>query len=398
MRDRTRRTIVALTTSFPLRPSDWAGIFIQRLYAQLDGTHVNVVCPADDRTSELLEPAHVAVHAARYAPRRWQSLAQRSGGVVPGLKKHPWRILLLPGLLLSMVYSAWRLGRRGDLVHANWAVCGALASVVASLLRIPLVTTLRGDDVKRAVASRVDRWLLSLACQRSEAVICVSDAMASGLRARFPSLAGKVHVVRNGVDDSFLATEHVPRAAGTPMRIGAVGSLIHRKGFDVLINAIHEMRDRNVSLSVIGAGPEQGSLQALTARLGLQDRVTFLGEIPPPSMPAFLASVDLFVLSSRSEGRPNVVIEALAAGVPVVSTDLPGVAGLVVDGVGWIVPVDDAPALASALDVACSDPAHLLVMGQLARLRAAADGGWRRAAGEYDAIFDSVIRDYRRKH
>lgn len=391
MNEAVRRAVVALTTSYPLRRTDWAGIFIQRLYAGFEHTGVIVVCPAVDRAPEPSEVPHVQVVAARYAPTAWQTLAQRSGGVAPGLKKHPWRIAMLPGLLLSMATQVWRAARQGDLIHANWAVCGAIAAPVAAVRGLPLVTTLRGDDVKRAGVSRIDRWLLEVACRRSRVIVCVSDAMAASLKAMLPGIEAKVHVVRNGVDDVFLAVPREARAENAPVRIGAIGSLIPRKGFDVLLRAIHHMRHVPAELTIVGAGPEKNALMAQVVALGVEERVTFAGELPPADVPEFLASLDIFVLSSRSEGRPNVVIEALAAGLPVVSTDLPGVAGLIGDTTGWRVPTDDAVALGAALDDACSDTDRLARMGASARNLMLADGGWRRAAAEYEALFAHAI-------
>jgi glycosyltransferase involved in cell wall biosynthesis len=391
MNEHPRRAVVALTTSYPLRETDWAGVFIRRLYAAFGYTNVSVVCPAVDRPPDPSPLPHVRVHAARYAPRAWQTLAQRSGGVAPGLKRRPWRFALLPGMLVSMGVATWRLAKTGGLIHANWAVCGAIAAPVAWVRRVPLVTTLRGDDVNRAAKPGIDRWLLKVTCHCSSIVVCVSDAMAVSLKALVPGVTTKVHVVRNGVDDAFLTVPRRQCEASEPMHIGAAGSLIPRKGFDVLLAAIHGIRHLNVRVSIIGAGPEEPALRDMCSRLGLDGCVAFLGELPPTAMPGFFSTLDVFVLSSRSEGRPNVVIEALAAGVPVVSSSLPGVEGLVTDATGWRVPVDDATALAAALEVACKDPAGLWARGAAARANMLADGGWARAAAEYEALFARAI-------
>jgi glycosyltransferase involved in cell wall biosynthesis len=173
--------------------------------------------------------------------------------------------------------------------------------------------------------------------------------------------------------------------------------MIPRKGFDILLSAVALMKERNcISLSIVGHGPERTRLEKQVQQFGIGDQVRFLGELPPPEMPSFFSNIDLFVLSSRSEGRPNVVIEALAAGTPVVSTDLPGVVDLVDPGSsGWVVGQEDPQAMAAALDEACSDPARLLLMGRAGREKMRTDGGWMRAANEYQCIFDRVIDAYR---
>lgn len=389
-------TILALTTSYPLRASSWAGIFIERLYARLPASRVVVVCPADDRPTDPRQSGVVSVIPVRYAPASAQRLAQQSGGVAPGLRRHPWRAAWIPPMLASLCWRAIRQARMADLIHANWAICGAMAVLAGRIARRPVVTTFRGDDVKRAMRSSLDRRLLDIALAGSDAVICVSDAMAADLRAYSPMHASKIGVVRNGVDEAFLSVVKVPTPRGL-VRVGAVGSLIHRKAFDVLISAIAQMKERaNVHLTLVGHGPEREKLAGLAEALGIASNITFAGELAPARMPSFFAGLDLFVSSSRSEGRPNVVIEAAAAALPVISTDLPGVVDLVIPGAtGWIVPVDDPPALAAALDDACLDPTRLERMGGTARQRMERDGGWARAAGEYAEIFRRVVDSHR---
>lgn len=396
MIEKVRRSVVALTTSYPLRASSWAGIFIQKVYEHLPASQVVVVCPADDRPLDVASRATLWVHAVRYAPMRWRRLAQQSGGVAPGLRHRPWRVGLIPPLLISLAWRTFIQGRTADIVHANWAICGAIAALVGRLRPRPLVTTLRGDDVKRAKRTVVDRWLLNLAVSGSHQVVCVSEAMANDLRAFSPANAAKIAVVHNGVDDVFLSVSRAP-APPDVVRIGAVGSLIPRKGFDVLLSALALMKHRGqVHLSLVGGGPERSRLGDQAKRLGIEENLRFVGEISPVDMPGFLAGLDLFVLSSRSEGRPNVVIEALASGLPVVSTNLPGVVGLVDPGIsGWLVAQEDPQAMADALDTACSDPARSRRMGEAAQAKMRTDGGWIRAAAEYQSIFDRVIDAYR---
>lgn len=396
MTEKVRRKVVALTTSYPLRSSSWAGVFIQKVYEHLPASQVVVVCPADDRPLDVSNRATLWVHAVKYAPMRWRRLAQQSGGVAPGLRHRPWRAGLIPLLLLSLTWRTFTEARTAEVIHANWAICGAIAVLVGRLRGRPVVTTLRGDDVKRAKRAIVDRWLLNLAVSGSQQVVCVSEAMASELRRFSPANLAKITVVHNGIDEDFLSVPRVPVHPDV-IRIGAVGSLIPRKGFDILLSALALMKHgRRARLSLVGGGPERLSLENQVKQLGIEESVRFVGEIPPVDMPDFFAGLDLFVLSSRSEGRPNVVIEALATGLPVVSTDLPGVVGLVEPGTsGWLVPQEDPQAMASALDEACSNPERGRRMGEASREKMRTDGGWVRAAAEYQSIFDRVIDAYR---
>ena len=388
--------LVALTTSFPLHKDACTGVFVRRLYEHLpEPWRVEVICPDDDAVQppEVEESRRIRLRPVRYAPRRWQTLAQRSGGMAARMSEVPWQTVLVPALLAALWWRSLSLARRADLLHANWAVCGAIAAFAAALVRRPLVTTLRGDDVTRAERSILDRRLLDSAVRGSVAVVCVSDAMAVKLRALYPSRAEDIHVCLNGVDSSFLTVVRSMPESGR-LRVAAVGSLIQRKGYDMLIEAIARMRHRDaVTLKIAGAGPELSALRWRAARLGVDDRIHLVGEIPPAHVPQFLADADIFVLPSRSEGRPNVVVEALAAGLPVVSTDLPGAVDLVNPGVnGWRVAVDDVAGFALALDDACAHPEERERRAAAARAGILRNGCDWAATGEcYDTLFSQVV-------
>lgn len=397
--------LLALTTSYPLHPGGSAGVFVQSLYRHLSGRHaIDVICPADQRVSQAafddFNAADIRVHAVRYAPRAWRTLAQQSGGVAPGVRRAPWRAILLPALLGALFWRCLVRAGDADLIHANWAVCGVMAGIVGRLRGKPVITTLRGDDVVRASRSRLDRTILTLAMRNSRAVVCVSNAMAEQLRLRFPRRASDIHTCLNGVDEIFFRVKRA-NVASEPVRVLAIGSLIRRKGFDVLIEAVaRTCHGEHLKVVVVGCGPEHGSLLALAKRRGVLDRFHFVGEMPPSEIPNQLALADLFVLPSRSEGRPNVVIEALASGLPVISTNLPGVQGMVESGdSGWLVTVGDADELAAALDQAIVDRAELYRRGERARELANNQiGTWADTARTYDALFQASLASHGREH
>ncbi len=388
--------LLAVTTSYPLRQDAAAGVFIRRVYEHLPAHwHVAVVCPDDTKGPDGAGSPGVVVHAVRYAPRHWQVLSQEAGGIVPALQadRRLWLLLpcLLGGLFINCLMAAWR----ADVIHANWSISGALAGVAGMVSGRPVVITLRGDDVVASLGSRLHRWILGAALRRSARIVCVSDAMAEQLQARYPRHAGKILVCRNGVEDAFLQVVHSAAQPGR-LRIVVVASLIRRKGLDTLIDAMSLARGRaGMTLRVAGDGPERGPLAVQVERSGLSGQVEFVGQLAPDAVPAFLADADVYAMSSRSEGRPNVVVEALAAGLPVISTDLPGNAGLVVAGTnGWIVPVGDARAMAAALDDAMDNPQRCIEMGLDARVRITARGEtWPETARRYDEIFRSVMGD-----
>lgn len=387
--------LLALSTSYPLRDGAVSGVFVRRLYMNLPATwEITVLCPDDAIGASQQKVASVVVVPVRYAPRRWQVLSQGSGGIVAALQENKGRLLLVPLLAGAMLVQALRHARSVDLLHANWSICGVIAVIAGKLTGCPVVTTLRGDDAANAERSFVMRVLLWISIHGSDAVACVSESMAEALKRRYPRHVNRISVCLNGVDDVFMVMDR-SLPSSQRLRVVAVGSLIRRKGYDVLLNAVARMSNRDqVTLHIAGEGPEREHLVSQARSLGLAEQVSFVGELPPEQIPGFLAQGDIFVMSSRSEGRPNVVLEALAAGLPVVSTMLPGVSDLVIAGEnGWVVPVDDPDAMSCSLQLAYEDPELRSRMGAMARVAIGASGhAWSETGHCYDRLFRTCLR------
>ncbi|MCX7901002.1 MAG: glycosyltransferase [Burkholderiaceae bacterium] len=172
------------------------------------------------------------------------------------------------------------------------------------------------------------RWFY----RRIDHLVCQSQDMRDDLVAGFGFPAHKATVINNPVDVEAirkLATVAPqgglflgPRAGDASLRLVAAGRLCHQKGFDLLIRALARLGDPRVRLSLLGEGPLEGQLRELAADLGVRGQVDFVGFVKNPS--PFFAAADAFVLSSRYEGFPNVVLEALACGTPVIATPAPG--------------------------------------------------------------------------
>jgi glycosyltransferase involved in cell wall biosynthesis len=174
----------------------------------------------------------------------------------------------------------------------------------------------------------------------------------------------RIHVVFNGIrprDDQRAELRQRLRAElGVPasaVLIGGAGHLVARKGFDLLLRAFAGMSTAGARLVVVGGGTHADELRALAQSLGVQDRVHWLG--PRRDGPEVVAGLDVFVLTSRNEGMANVMLEAMAADVPVVATNVSGVRSAlgVEDGraAGWIVEPEDVTAMSAALDAAAAD-------------------------------------------
>jgi glycosyltransferase involved in cell wall biosynthesis len=209
----------------------------------------------------------------------------------------------------------------------------------------------------------------------------------------------RIHVVLNGIRadaaDRGAAAERlraeVDAGAGT-LLIGAAGHVTHRKGFDVLLDAFARAGLADARVLVIGDGPELDALRRRADGLGIADRVHWMGRRDDAA--ALLAGCGVFVLPSRNEGMANVMLEAMAAGTPVIASDVSGVrTALAAEGgapAGWIVPPDDADALAAALrEVAAllrDDPAAVEARAAAALRRVRGQFGVERMVDEAESV------------
>ncbi len=276
------------------------------------------------------------------------------GVLAPRVRETGARVLAMgidrPRSAREVYALARRLRReRPDVVYAflfwGYTLALPLAALVApGALRVAARRSLPGADVPRR---RAFTALRVLADASAHAVIANSVAVHDAWCARAPRLRERLHVVPNGIE---LPADGpgAQRAAGAPVSIVCVANLIHYKGHDVLVEAAARIGgDRPWRLSLVGEGPQRSSIERAVERLGLGDRVRLLGL--RADVDAILRDADIAVLASRTEGLPNAVMEAMARGLPVVATDVGGVAELLGSGAGTIVAVDDPDALARAL-------------------------------------------------
>ncbi len=209
-------------------------------------------------------------------------------------------------------------------------------------------------------------WLV----RRADRIITQTEVVARRLTVEIGPRPGQIECVHNPVDAERLAAAAAASASpftGPGPHLLAMGRLTVQKGFDMLLEALVGVRAAGVParLTIVGVGELEAELRAQVAALGLGDAVALVGFQEHPAR--FFAHADVFVLSSRYEGMPNVVLEAFACGLPVVAFDCPhGVSEIVHDGVnGRLVAAGDVPALTAALiDVLRDDAAR-------ARMRAA---------------------------
>lgn len=231
------------------------------------------------------------------------------------------------------------------------------------------------DELKNGLARRVVKTLTRRSYRAADCFLANSHEMAAGLQRRLDLDPARVRVIHNPIDLAKIRRLSREPAVGAPERpfILTVGRLEYQKAHDVLLRAFAaSAAAKDHDLVILGRGALEAETRALAAELGVADRVRFLGWVANPW--AWMAKAKLFVLSSRWEGFPSVVAEALACGAPALVTHCDfGPAEVVEDGKsGWVVPVDNVEAFGAAMDHLVANDALRAEFSRAGRLRAEA--------------------------
>jgi len=305
------------------------------------------------------------------------------------------RTSIHPGDLAVTLAVRRYLRRHGpfDAVHGHSSKGGAVARLAALGTGVPAFYTLHGFIIMDPGLARLKRLAylaIEFALSRMTARVIAVSPEEGRAASRLGLGRSRVIVVPNGIGPVALTPRAEARAAlgvaeGDPV-IGFVGRLVAQKAPDVLLRAfaIAARAAPGATLAVVGSGPLGPRLRGLADELGVGERVLWLGERDARGV---LAAFDVFALSSRKEGLPYVVLEAMSAGLPIVATATAGVEILVEPGVnGTVVAADDAAAFAAALVELATSPARRARFGLASRERA--------ARFSIDAMVDRTLSAY----
>ncbi|HET7565592.1 MAG TPA: glycosyltransferase [Gemmatimonadaceae bacterium] len=384
--------VLFLTHAFPRYAGDAAGSFLLRLAVALrpEGIDVHVIAPAAPGFPARDTIEGIPVHRFRYAPQRYQTLAYT--GTMAEQVGASWsaRFSLL-GFLGAELRAAQRARRTLEpaVVHAHWWFpSGVVATWMRALspgVRMPMVTTLHGSDVRLGRRSALSRSRFRAVLERSAAVTTVSNWLASGVTDVLPT-ARPIVAPMPAATDLF----H-PGSARSADRLLFVGRANEQKGLQVLIRALART-SAPLSLDVIGDGEGRAPLERLASELGVAERVHWHGALPHTALAPYYRCAAALVVPSIDEGLGLVAVEGQLCGAPVIASNSGGLPDIVQDGrTGLLVPPGDPEALARTIDTLLARPDRGAALGHAGRLHALDLFSPNAVARRYAEIYRSAI-------
>lgn len=392
--------VTLLTTSFPRYKGDFAGNFVYKYAQQLAriGSKVKVIAPQDSQVTNPGKWCDVEVEYFQYFfPQSLQTLAY-GAGIISRIKQNVFRLLLIPFFMSSFFFSALRASRDSDLLQTYWLPAGMVALLVKFFKKIPVAITLWGSDF---LLLRIPgfAFLFRALVHRADAIICESDHFRDRLHQIGVS-PNKIFVLPNGIDlENFNPTGKIDarRQLALPENktiILNIGAMSPRKGQKYLVEAIPEIieKDKNVQFIFIGDGEIRTELESLVSAGKLAPYVLFPGMQKASQIPLWLNAADIFVLPSLFEGNPNVLLEAMACGLPVVSTTVGGIPEMVRDGQeGLLGPPKSSQSLARHIASLIQDKTLREKLGQNAlKIIRANYGSWERQSEKLISIYETL--------
>jgi glycosyltransferase involved in cell wall biosynthesis len=405
----TRHVVVMVTTSYPRFPGDSVGTFMEPIAKSVAarGHEVHVVAPWHPLIQRPRQEDGVSFHFYKYAPHKSLNVFGYAAALRADVALRGAAYLAAPLALAQ----GWRIARkiarrhRATVMHGHWVVPGGVTAALAAP-GLPLVISLHGSDVFLAETFGPARAAARMAFGRAGAVTACSDDL--GRRAVcIGADPGRLEVVPYGVDVDRFRPDASARAecrkalgiADDVPLVLAVGRLVRKKGFEYLIDALPRLPPQvRPVLAIGGAGDLAGELRERASRLAAMATVRFLGNLNQDQVARYLSAADVIAVPSvrddagNVDGLPNVVMEALASGTPLLTTAAGGIGAVVTDGLtALVVPERDPAALAAGIERLLADRAFGAALAAAGRAMAADTFGWARTAGRFEAAYERAL-------
>jgi len=348
-----QKRLLIVSTAFPRWKDDFRGVFVWNLAQALsqEGFICKVVVPSSAGSLGFEKIESIEIHRMHYLPNQSMETIDSDGGGLPAFwKKETWkRILLLP-YFSSLIAGCFAHTKTADVLHAHFTLSAMAIWLTRWFHRKPYIVTVHGSDILIAGKLPIIRWLTKKSLQQAAKIIAVSEFLADSTLEIIGDNS-KVIVIANGFDEKTFQQQKFLTLNERGDYILFVGSLIPRKGVNVLIEAFSLISHLlpNHRLKIIGDGHEKETLQQLAHRLGVTESIDWLGNLPPADVAEYMRKAKLFVLPSLQEAFGIVLVEALAVGTPCVASNVGGISSIISDDTGVLVQAGNIPQLSQAI-------------------------------------------------
>ncbi len=405
--------VCLLTHAYPRFPNDTTAPFVESTAETLQklGVDVTVLTPDTPEFSRTQADHSVNLQAYQYFfPRHLQRLGY-SNTLVNDCELKRYVYLLFPFMFLSSIFHLFRLHRkhRFNLVHAFWLLPnGFIGAVVSKLFNIPLMIALRGSDIFISKQNPIFRFMARWALKNATMVTSVTPAFFPDLED-FGVPPEKMRLIPNGSHpDLFPAPGHSKCVAlqqhllipDENLIVFALGRIVLKKGFDILIKSLPLVKEKvpHITLIIGGDGTDLDRLKTLAKELGVSNCIRFTGTISRDEVPNYFHLCDIFGLPAvydpkgNVDGCPNVILEAMACGKPVVASDISGIPVIVKDGeTGILVEEKNVEALAAALITLLKDKVKRQQFGIAGQQRILNDLTWDKAIEQIKDVYQHCV-------
>lgn len=339
---------------FPKYKGDYYGSFVFDEAKALvnKGFEVHIITPHNE--GAVYEEIMEGIHIYRFkwlSPKPFKALVH-----FKGFKDN----LRLVTYIISLFFNLLWIMRKynNDIIHAHSTVpAGLVGVIVAKIIRKPVFVTAHGMDINNFENNSIFKKLITFSLNNCNKAIAVSEDLAKKMISLGINQKN-ITVLRNAVDTNrFKPLKNKElrkyyKIKDTEILIIFVGYLDTFKGIFELINAFYEVKNDNIKLMIIGEGPKENELKKKVFQLDLEKCVIFTGKISPTNIHKYYQAADIFVLPSYSEGLPLSILEAMACGLPIVTTNVGGIPEVVKNSEnGFIVPSKNKQLLAQKLEI-----------------------------------------------
>lgn len=401
--------VCLITHGYPRFPSDTTAPFIESIAETLQkhGMSVTVLTPDTPKFARTRADHSVNLKTYRYFfPRRLQLLGYVNTLVNDcELKKYVY--LLAPFMCLSAIFHLLLLHRkhRFDVIHAHWLLPnGFIGAIVSKLCKIPVVITLHGSDIFVSKLNPIFKAIAKWTLKHTAMVTSVTPTFLPELAALGVPEEQRC-LIPNGVDPEVFPPPTPKQLTELKNKLSipdeqrlvfALGRIVLKKGFDILIQALPYVREKCPQTTVIigGDGSDLARLKALAKEKGVSDIIRFPGNINRLEIPVYFYLCDLFVLPAvvdpkgNMDGCPIVILEAMACGKPVVSSEISGIPTVVQNGkTGLLVEEKNPDALAAAIISLLKNPEKREQFGKAGQQRIRHELTWAKTIEQFIDIY-----------